>query len=80
MTTYYSVKRYSSQPIVMARLFVVTGSKGVRAFERQSLNSPELAHLPKGAVFHGEWAGAWVKRLKSEGGGYCFSAAVSEVL
>lgn len=63
----------------LARLWVVTARKGARFVKRQSMNSEEVAHLPRLSLFHGDIAGAWVRRLPSEGGGYAFFAAVREV-
>lgn len=73
-------KRVAPPPYPMARLFMVTASRGCRFMERASLNSTELGMLPKGTLFHGESAGVWVRRLGSEGGGYCWGGTVKEVV
>jgi len=63
----------------LARLFVVKSSKGARFFVRMRPGAPDMGVDPPGKLFHGEVSGAWVHRLRSEGGGYCVGAAVEEV-
>lgn len=73
-------RRAALPPYPLARLFMVTASRGCRFMERRSLNSTELGMLPKGTLFHVELAGVWVHRLPSEGGGYCWGGTVKEVV
>src|SRR5688572_25080188 len=78
---FYSMKAQPpppAPPYLMARLFVVTATKGAHCYEYRRITSPLLAGLPKGALFHGERVGDWVARVRSEGGGFCYRASVLE--
>ena len=61
----------------LARLFVL--KHVARCVERKSMNSPEVDLLYPRYLFHGEYAGDWIKRLPSEGGGYIFRSTAREV-
>ena len=72
----------------MARLWVVTAERGANVREKPTATSPKKPPaLPLHALFHGnpvegdtvEGNNLWVRRLPSEGGGYVWSGATSEV-
>ncbi len=76
---YYRVKRANPQPpYVMGRLYVVQ-AKRVRFFDRKSVSGVELGELYRREVFHGVPSDVWIKRLPSEGGGYCVGSIVREL-
>jgi hypothetical protein len=67
-------------PFLMARLFVVTAELGAHCVESRRMTSKLIVKLPRGMLFHGAPEGAWIARLPSEGGGYCYRASVTEVV
>lgn len=72
----YHPHRYAAPPFVMAALYRVTSKLGARVMERKSLDSAEVASLPRGALFHGVLRDAWIRRV---GGGYVVARSVEEV-
>lgn len=62
---------------LLTSLFVVTAPMGASLVEQRRLTSRLLKRLGCGYVFSGYRVGDWVRRL---GGGYCYRAAVREIV
>ena len=77
----YATKRYYAKRPPLAQLYMVAWERGVHFFDRPSVDSATIGRLYGRSLFHGSPAvsGRWVRRLPSEGGGFCVSLGVKEL-
>jgi hypothetical protein len=77
----YAVRKHYAKNPPLAQLYMVIYGMGIRFYERPSLDSLMVGRLYGRMLFHGSpaAAGRWVRRLPSEGGGFCWADGVKEL-